>query len=123
MDRRILILDDEPAITFALVDYFTRCGYRVDTAGDVDQGLRLLLSATYEVVLTDLSLRGRGGVEGLRIAAQARREQPRTRVVLMSADDSHRARAAAREAGCDAFLPKPVSLQALAEAIAGLLPS
>ena len=107
MSHRVLIVDDEQAINFALSEYFTLRGYHVDSAVTVAEAEALLCRGSYEVLITDLSLGGRGSTEGLELVALVRQRRPRTRTVILTAYGSAESEAAARQLGVDAFLEKP----------------
>jgi DNA-binding response OmpR family regulator len=120
MSRRILVVDDEPTIRFALSDYLSLRGYSVDSAADLAEARRLLAQGDYSTVITDLSLSGQGGTEGLTLAAFAKHRARGTRVVILTAYGSEESETAAERLGIDAFLHKPVPLDAVARAVAEL---
>lgn len=121
MSHRILIVEDEDAISFALGDFFGARGYLVDTAADIPAAAELLARRAYAVVLTDLSLDGGGGTEGLELATLVRTRQPAARIVILTAYGSPEAEALARRIGVDAFLHKPAPLCDIADLFARLL--
>ncbi|HEX2225341.1 MAG TPA: response regulator [Thermoanaerobaculia bacterium] len=121
VDTRLLIVDDEPAILFALWDYLARCGYTVDRARSRQEAERLLAQASYQLIVADLRLgtaEPRGGLEVLR---HARRHQPWARMILLTAYGS--AEVEAEVAGIEAvrLLSKPQPLARIAEEIVALL--
>jgi DNA-binding response OmpR family regulator len=120
MSHRVLIVDDEPAISFALSEYFSVRGYEVDSAVAVQEAKARLDRASYDILITDLSLNGRGGAEGLELAALVRRHHPRTRIIILTAYGSAASEAAARRLGVDVFLHKPVPLGEIAQVLDGL---
>jgi signal transduction histidine kinase/CheY-like chemotaxis protein len=61
--RRVLVIDDEPALLEMIDEVLTANGYRVDTAADGDTGLRLLRERRYEVTLCDWKMPGLSGEE------------------------------------------------------------
>lgn len=65
--RRILVVDDEPAILRALTRVFVRAGFEVRTAGGVDEALGVLEGFTPDVVISDFKMQGRNGGELLAI--------------------------------------------------------
>ena len=67
---RLLIVDDEAAIRFALSDYFRECGWQVDAAAEKEEAEALLAHTEYAVVIADLRLTGIYGVEGLDIVTR-----------------------------------------------------
>jgi DNA-binding response OmpR family regulator len=81
----------------------------------------LLRRVGYAIVITDLSLGGRDGCEGLALAAAVRQRHPRTLTVILTAYGSRASEATARALGVDAFLHKPTRLSEIAHVVEGLL--
>jgi DNA-binding response OmpR family regulator len=117
---RLLVVDDEAAIRFALVEYFRGSGWTVDSASEKEEAEALLACTAYSVVIADLRLTGIHGVEGLDIVQWSRHLRPETRVVLLTGNATPEIEAEARRRGADAFLQKPLPLQKL-EAIVDTL--
>src|SRR5687768_8059018 len=99
MTCRVLVVDDEPDICFALSEYLSLSGYSVDWAGTLSEAQAVLARVDYAVVITDLSLGGRWGIEGLELAAVVRHKHRLTRTVILTAWGSPEAEAAARVLG------------------------
>lgn len=121
MATRLLIIDDEEAILFAMRAYFTRRGYAVDCAREQRQAEELLAAGEYAVVIADLRLTGTHGAEGLEILGLVRERWPRTRLVLLTAYGSSELETEALRRGADAFLHKPQSLPDVERLVAGLV--
>jgi DNA-binding NtrC family response regulator len=117
MSQRILVVDDELAIGFALGEYFTLRGYEVDCAVAVKEAQALLRRGSYGALITDLSFSGGRGAEGLELAAFVRRENPGTRTVILTAYGSAEMETEARRLGVDAFLHKPTPLGQIARVL------
>lgn len=117
---KILVVDDESAILFALDEYFSACGYEVAVADGLTEAMAQLEQSPYDAVIADLRLTGSGGTEGLDIAERVRSHHPSTRVVILTAFGSPEAEREAHRRGVDAFLHKPVPLSELARVVAGL---
>jgi two-component system, NarL family, response regulator NreC len=102
---RILIIDDSQAvrngIRFLLSsgDEFAVCG----EAGDGAEGLLKAAELRPDVILLDLSLPDKSGLE---IVPDLRRELPQTKILLMSADDRAVVLPRARQAGADGCVDK-----------------
>lgn len=75
----------------------------------------------YQLILTDLSLTGDHGTEGLDLIRYAREHYPESRIILMTAHGSPEIEREARRCGVDAILNKPVPLPHLAQVVGGLL--
>ncbi len=123
MAHRILVVDDEEPILFALREYFTALGYDVDAAREAPEAESFLASAHYDLVIADLRLCGSQGAQGLEILASARKRAPNTRTILLTAYGSPEVEREARHKGVDAFLHKPKPLPEVARIVVGLLGS
>jgi DNA-binding response OmpR family regulator len=118
---RLLVVDDEPAILFALGDYLSRSGYAVDRARGRAEAESLLAATSYDLVLVDLRLgvsEPRGGLEVLR---RLRERQPGARVILLTAYGSAEVEAEVGAFQAVRLLSKPQPLARIAVEVAGLL--
>lgn len=116
---RILLVDDEPSIRFALSDFFAAKGFAIDEAADLGQAQALLHERHYIAVLVDLRLGGPAGTEGLDVVSTARALDGAGQVILMTAFGCEAIAAEALARGADRVLPKPVSLIELADIVTG----
>ena len=123
MAHRILVVDDEEPILFALREYFTALGYDVDAAREATEAESFLASAQYDLVIADLRLCGSQGAQGLEVLTSARKHAPNTRTILLTAYGSPEVEREARHRGVDAFLHKPKPLPEVARIVVGLLGS
>ena len=115
MTKRILIIDDEPAIRHAVDRYLTRAGFDVQCARELEEAEALLAHVPYDLVIVDLSLSGHpSGTEGLELVRFVRRHRPSTRVIVLTAHGSPWVEKEARRRGCDALVHKPKPLSELA---------
>ena len=78
---RILVVDDEPDLCWALENAFHTEGHTVDTATTGTQALALLGKTTYNVVFVDAKL---PDLDGLELAGLIRQHNPRVAIVLFS---------------------------------------
>ena len=120
MSKRILILDDEESILFAVKRYFTRIGFTVDCARELEEAEALSTHTAYNLVIADLSLSDSGSAEGLEIIRYVRRNCPTARVILLTAHGSPSVEKEAFRRGADAFLHKPKPLAELASIVTRL---
>ena len=81
-EHTILIIDDEAAIRESLETLLALEGYRVDTAVDGEIGLDRIGQHAYDLVLLDLALPGRNGIE---ILASIRDRNPDLPVIMLTA--------------------------------------
>lgn len=114
-DRKVLVVEDEPRIATLAAKALRREGYEVLVAEDGGLGLFLALTDRVDVVVLDLRLPGRSGLDVLRDLHASR---PKVRVVILTADDEPAVRGRCLRAGAAAFLVKPFSTRDLCEAVA-----
>jgi DNA-binding response OmpR family regulator len=120
MGNRLLIVDDEEAILFAMRDYFTFQGYEVDCARTVAEAENLLRLACYAAVVADLCLTGSAGYEGLDVLRKARACSQSCRTVLLTAFGTADLEREARRNGVDLFLHKPQPLPLIQQQLLAL---
>lgn len=121
MSGRILIVDDEECIVFAMRRYLQLRGFEVDSARGLEEAQALVARVRYAVVIADLRLTGDHGAEGLDLIAYVRERCPSTRTLLLTAHSSPDIEAAGRERGVDLVLRKPWPLPDVAQAVMALL--
>jgi len=83
--RRILLVDDDRALRFALSALLKEAGHLVDTAGDGPEALTLLEDRRFDIVLLDIGL---PSMSGLDVLARARALAVPPLVIMMTADDT-----------------------------------
>ena len=103
---RVLVVDDEPAVRSALRVNLARAGYDVALASSAEEALRGLREKAADVVLTDVTMPGAGGLHLLETLRQDRPELP---VILMTGHGSVESAVAAMKAGASDYIIKPVS--------------
>ena len=108
---RILVIEDEPAILDFVVRGLRSEGFRVEAALDGVEGERLALEDGFDLVVLDLMLPGRGGME---ILTAIRGRQPALPVILLTARDRVEDRVAGLDAGATDYMVKPFAYAELA---------
>ena len=121
MSRRMLAVDDEEPILFALRDFFEQEGYEVDCAQELEEAEALLSHVRYDLLIADLRLTGVHGSEGLELVRFSRERSPWTRIVVLTGFGSAEIENEAVGRGVDVFLQKPQPLASLAAIAADLL--
>jgi DNA-binding NtrC family response regulator len=101
---QILVIDDEGGIRESLEVLLTLEGYRVEMAIDGEEGLRMLESRTYDLVLLDLALPGQTGLE---LLPQIKERYPELPVVMITAYGTVDNVVEAVRAGAENFVQKP----------------
>ncbi len=106
----ILLVDDEDELIRPLRRVLEREGYRVDVATDGQEGQRLALEKSYDLLILDWML---PGASGLDICRELRRVGRSTPVLFLTAKDTIDDRVAGLDAGADDYLVKPFELREL----------
>lgn len=118
-DRRapgpaILIVDDEAGLVKGLSLTFEREGFRVVTAGDGGEGLRLAASSHPDLIILDLMLPVLGGLE---VCRRLRADpDPRVRgvpIIMLTARDDDVDKVVGLEVGADDYVTKPFNSREL----------
>lgn len=108
---RILIVEDNLDIQANIADYLENERYMLDFAYNGDQGLELALANTYDVIVLDLMLPGRDGLDVC--AAYRRAAGLQAPIIMLTARDTIDDKEAGFSAGADDYLVKPFSLREL----------
>jgi DNA-binding response OmpR family regulator len=85
LQHRLLIVDDEEAILFAMGDFLVRSGYQVDRANSRQEAERLLAGEPYALAIVDLRLGATEPRGGLDLLRRIRESSPRTQTILLTA--------------------------------------
>jgi two-component system phosphate regulon response regulator PhoB len=118
--QRVLVVDDEPDIAGLVAYHLAKAGYRVTTAGDGSEALARARAERPDLVVLDLLLPGRSGLE---VLADLRRgeETRHMGVILLTARKEEQDRIAGLELGADDYLAKPFSPQELVLRVGAVL--
>ncbi len=114
---RLLVIEDEAKVARALNDGLSREGYEVTVARTGEEGYYLLDSAPFDLVVLDLMLPGRDGLE---VLATMRSRDRRIPVLIVTARDAVEDRVIGLDAGADDYLVKPFAFAELLARIRAL---
>ena len=112
--ERILLVDDEKSIMFAMSHYFKAHGFDVDCAADPEAARLFLSERRYALAIVDIHLVGRAGSDGLDLAELICRDYAGTAVIVMTALDTPETEQRAAKIGVCSFVRKPARLAHLA---------
>ena len=119
--RSALVVDDDRAVGDLLATFLRRLGFEVTVATTRDEAATHISGGGWSLLVTDLQIGGGGGAEGLELLAQARRDCPAAKTLLVSGSASTEIASTARDFGADIFLTKPVSFADFSQAVRSLL--
>lgn len=110
MEGHLLMIEDDPAISAMVKDYLSKEGYKITLAQDGEEALRQFASASYDLVLLDLMLPKRSGLDIL----EHIRKESSIPILILSAKDNEVEKALGLRLGADDYIAKPFSLIELA---------
>lgn len=114
----ILTVEDDHAIRRGIVDALTFSGYRVLEAAHGDDGSRMALTRSYDLLLLDLALPGKSGLD---ILAEVRDIHPTQPVIILSALGQEADRVRGLKLGADDYVVKPFGVKELLARVEAVL--
>ncbi len=115
---RVLVVEDDRMIAEAVRTALEQDGYTVEWIRDGASAAGALVTSSFDIVLLDLGLPRRSGLEVLR---EARRQGTTTPVIIITARDDVQSRVAGLDSGADDYLVKPFDLDELAARMRSVL--
>jgi len=116
--KPILIVEDEAIMRESLRDWLADGGYQVETAEEGEEALQTIAERDFGVVILDLRLPGKDGIEVLR---EAKEKSPQLKGIIITAYPSVKTAVQAMKEGAIDYLPKPFDLNGLEKLIRGTL--
>ncbi len=113
----ILVIEDEPKVVQAILQGLESENYRVTAAVTGEEGYFLATTQAFDLILLDLMLPGR---DGLDILSALRRQGCQTPVLILTARDAIEDRVTGLDAGADDYLVKPFAFPELSARIRAL---
>jgi two-component system alkaline phosphatase synthesis response regulator PhoP len=118
MKAHILLIEDEPGLVVTLTDRLRAEGYEVTAARDGDEGFELARQGYGDLILLDLMLPGR---DGLDVCRDLRREGIDTPILMLTARGLVTDKVVGLKLGADDYLTKPFESMELLARIEALL--
>ncbi len=109
MPKKILVVEDEPALQETLSYNLEREGYQVEVVGDGAQALALARELKPNLIVMDIMLPSMDGLEVTRIL----RQEMSVPILMLTARDDEIDRVIGLEIGADDYLTKPFSMREL----------
>ena len=117
-DATILAIEDEPQLLALLERLLGTHGFTVRCASDGTTGLHLALDLHPDVIILDVGLPDRSGLE---VAAELRRRAVRAPILMLTARDTVDDKVSGLDAGADDYLAKPFDADELVARVRALL--
>lgn len=106
MEKKVLVIEDEPSIVTLLQYNLNKAGFHVITASDGEDGLNKALTENPDFILLDLML---PKMDGLDVCKELRLRHIDTPILMLTAKDDEFDKVLGLELGADDYLTKPFS--------------
>ena len=120
--QRVLVIDDDDAITSFVTAVLRNDGYQSIITDTVENALDGFSSMNYALVITDIFMHGMGGIKGI---SEIRKCAPKIKVIAMSGGfkdmNAEETLKAARKTGADAVMGKPLSAKRITTLVGEML--
>ena len=111
---RLLLVDDDPEVAWAVGRYLTRHGFAVDACGDGTEAIQVMEDRTFDTIITDVQL---PTLNGLALIEWVHLHRPQMRVIVMTAFGAESVRELALRKGALLYLEKPVDPELVLEVL------
>ena len=116
--QRILVIDDDPAVTSLLKRGLAYEGYAVDVAATGEAGLAIARERPPDLVVLDIMM---PGLDGLEVMRRLRAADPQLPVLLLTAKDAPADQVRGLESGASDYVIKPFTFEVLLARVRALL--
>jgi CheY-like chemotaxis protein len=114
---RVLYVDDDETNRAVIRAMLARSGIDMAEAPDAETGLWMVAAHDYDLVLMDVRMPGMDGMSAIREIRSHEDGKQNVPIIVVTADNAYDIRMRSKAAGADDVLLKPVSMEALFEAI------
>jgi DNA-binding NtrC family response regulator len=111
---RIMVLDDEPIVCKRLQPALEKLGYAVDTFTQSLEALHEIQETTYDIIITDLKMKG---IDGMRFLQEAKKQHPATEVIVITGFATLDTAKESFQKGVFDFIAKPFKLSEIQEVV------
>jgi len=119
-ETKMLLVDDDEFIRDSLSIAFTNKGCCMHAAETAEEGMKAIKTERYDLIISDLRLPGKGGLEFLKAV---RNTYPETLCVLITAYRDTHVALEASSMGIHDFIEKPFSIDLLVQALSKIIKS
>ena len=113
----VLLVENDAMLAGSVMETMRCAGHAIDCVRDRREAELSLRDGSYDLIVLDLGLPGKDGLE---VLAEARRAHVNTPVIVMTARDALEARVRGLDAGADDYLVKPFHVDELSARIRSL---
>jgi two-component system alkaline phosphatase synthesis response regulator PhoP len=118
MNKRILLIEDEPGLVLTLSDRLSKEGFAVEVARDGESGLQRATTESFDVIILDVMLPRKNGFD---VCRDLRQQGNQTPVIMLTARGQVVDKVVGLKLGADDYLTKPFEMIELLARIEALL--
>ncbi|AEB08322.1 response regulator [Desulfobacca acetoxidans] len=111
---KIMVLDDEPIVCKRLQPALEKLGYEVETFTQSLEALHEIQEKTYDIIITDLKMKG---IDGMRFLQEAKKQHPATEVIVITGFATLETAKESFQKGVFDFIAKPFKLSEIQEVV------
>ena len=111
---KIMVLDDEPIVCKRLQPALEKLGFEVDTFTQSLEALHEIQETTYDIIITDLKMKG---IDGMRFLQEAKKQHPSTEVIVITGFATLDTAKESFQHGVFDFIAKPFKLSEIQEVV------
>jgi len=116
--KKILIIEDDPAISKGLVDLLESENYQTTAVDNGEKGYLLAKERNHDLILLDIMLPGKNGMD---VCKDLRKEGVNTSIIMVTSKKEELDQVLGLELGADDYITKPFSLRVLLAKIKAIL--
>lgn len=117
MSGRILLVEDSEVNQLVFKGMLDGLGFEVDIAANGEQGVEMWKQASYDVVFMDVQMPVMSGLDATQLIRSTEKPEEHQMIVAVTANAYEEDEKACLEAGMDAFVTKPIDIDALKETL------
>jgi two-component system, OmpR family, alkaline phosphatase synthesis response regulator PhoP len=118
MNKRILLIEDEPGLVMTLSDRLSKEGFAVESARDGETGLQRATTESFDLILLDIMLPRKNGFD---VCRDLRQQGTQTPIIMLTARGQVVDKVVGLKLGADDYLTKPFEMIELLARIEALL--
>ncbi|MEW6387457.1 MAG: response regulator [Thermodesulfobacteriota bacterium] len=112
---KIMVLDDEPIVCNRLKPALEKLGYEVDTFTQSIDAMQKIQSTVYDIIITDLKMKG---IDGMKFLQEAKKRAPETEVIVITGFATLETAKESFQRGVFDFIAKPFKLSEIQQVVA-----
>ncbi len=111
---KIMVLDDEPIVCKRLKPALEKQGYEVETFTQSSDAMEQLKHVNYDIIITDLKMKG---IDGMQLLGEAKQRSPKTEVIVITGFATMETAKESFHKGVFDFIAKPFKLSEIQEVV------